>query len=118
MSELVNDTLKRHTIQQFPTPELEKEGGSWILSICQAIDENATVYTVQTPPLTNETIKAKTKKLINQHLEDHQKELYQQLIEQGKVNEYEKSRKEKMKRIQLWIEGTVKDRGLYGQNLL
>ncbi|KAG1461770.1 hypothetical protein G6F46_003914 [Rhizopus delemar] len=115
-SELVHDTQKKHTIQPFPAPELKEDGGLWTCPFCQAIHTDATPYAITTPPVQDTVKLKKAKAAIKQHLEEHRQMLQERLVQESSVNEYEKNNAERMKRVRLWIEGTVKDRGLYEEN--
>ncbi|KAI9277449.1 hypothetical protein BY458DRAFT_505002 [Sporodiniella umbellata] len=89
-SELAQDTLKKHVIQKFPTPELAPEGGIWTCPFCQAIDPKVIPYLLETPAFSNEIQEKKIKKIITDHLEEHQSFLYQMLIDQQRDGAYEK----------------------------
>ncbi|ORE01395.1 hypothetical protein BCV72DRAFT_217390 [Rhizopus microsporus var. microsporus] len=87
---LVQDTQKKHILQQFPLPEFEEAGGLWICPFCQPVDKLPEAYSIITPPISQEQQLHAVKSTIKLHLEEHRKKLCKRMANESRLATYEK----------------------------
>ncbi|KAI9355886.1 hypothetical protein BD770DRAFT_473563 [Pilaira anomala] len=109
-SRLVEDTTKRNIIEEVPVFQATAEGYLWTCPFC---DPESIVYQLHVPPSSEVENLRKVKLLIKDHVELHKKDLLSQVTARQGLAQYEKARKDSLKRVRLWITGTIKDRRLY-----
>ncbi|KAI9483116.1 MAG: hypothetical protein EXX96DRAFT_616104 [Benjaminiella poitrasii] len=111
-SELVEDALKKNYIEVVNTLKTSDEGGIWKCPFC---NPHSRVYKLNMPPNAQIERCERIKNLIKVHVELHKRDLLDQMFLKNGVRSYEKARMESVKRVRLWISGTIKDRKLYKQ---
>ncbi|KAI7906733.1 uncharacterized protein BX663DRAFT_548884 [Cokeromyces recurvatus] len=112
-TKLVDDAIKGHYVESINTFDPPDEGGKWECPFCNP----ANVYKLNVPPILQIERRKRIKELIRNHVELHKKDLINQLFE-GDIHSYEKMRAESLKRVRLWIKGTINDRELYKKDPL
>ncbi|KAL9542084.1 hypothetical protein MBANPS3_008784 [Mucor bainieri] len=110
-SKLVEDTTKKNIIEEVKVFTPPEHGELWECPFC---DPSETVYKLPVPPARETEKLYHIKRLIREHVELHQKDL----MEKMNSKDYDKSRAESIKRVRLWITGTIADRKLYEENPL
>ncbi|KAI8637401.1 hypothetical protein BD408DRAFT_447660 [Parasitella parasitica] len=110
-SKLVEDTTKKNMIEEVRIFSPSENGELWKCPFC---DPSNTVYKLLVPPAKEAERLHQIKRLVREHVELHQKDLMSKMTER----DYDKTRAESIKRVRLWITGTIADRGLYEENPL
>ncbi|EPB90075.1 hypothetical protein HMPREF1544_03051 [Mucor circinelloides 1006PhL] len=110
-SKLVEDTTKKNIIEEVKVFTPSEHGELWQCPFC---DPSKTVYKLAVPPAKETERLYYIKKMIREHVELHQRDLLSKMD----YKDYDKSRAESIKRVRLWITGTIADRKLYEENPL
>lgn len=114
-SRLVEDTTKKNILEEVNLFKASHEEQDWK---CPACNPETGVYQLKIPPESETEALKDTKLLIKTHLELHKAELLQRLSSKGELAAYEKSKADSLKRVRLWITGTINDRQLYTEDPL
>ncbi|KAI8369050.1 hypothetical protein BD560DRAFT_435188 [Blakeslea trispora] len=112
-SKLVADTKKRNIIEEVNVFDATLEDQLWTCPFCHP---DSTVYQLKIPSASETEALRQVRSLIRQHIELHQKDILNQLKDNNA--HYEKLRSDSLKRVRLWIKGTVKDRRLYEGHII
>ncbi|KAI8990807.1 hypothetical protein BDF20DRAFT_3531 [Mycotypha africana] len=112
-SKLVGDTLKGTYIEKVNVFQPSESGGIWQCPFCKPAARP--VYKLYIPPIDDSEKLNEVKGLIKNHIELHQIDLLRKMSAKEGID-YKEATIDSMKRVRLWITGTIKDRKLYGKD--